>query len=354
MKNQGIEVNDMGSKLGLNGIDNGYIKFTNVEVPVDNLLNRYGGFKENGEYHSDIKNKEVRFGKMLSALSMGRISIAIGAYAIAYKAFIIALKYNLKRRQFQFRGEKDEKLIIEYQTQLERFAIIYSTLYHLRLGILDLVETYKKEGFSKNVHAISSLLKVYSSWNAVKITALCREMCGGHGYLWKNQIGLLMNDVNIYQTFEGDNTVLIQQGTKWIIDEFRSKNYLNFVKLLNNCGTMKKIENRLYLNIANLIFKLMDKKNIEKRWLSNLRQIVDIGVEYTELYLLSLNPNKSSIIFDAYANYVIDKESSSAMLKLMLERNILSDVVKDWDISYRKLTDYIPITKYPEYFKSSL
>ena len=68
----------------------------------------------------------------------------------------------------------------------------------------------------------------------------------------------------------------------------------------------------------------------------------------------SLNPNKSSIVFNTYANYVYDKQSPSELLKLMLERNILSDVVKDWDISYRKLTDYIPITRYPDYYQSSL
>ena len=39
---EGIEVEDCGYKVGLNGVDNGRIWFDNVEVPVDNLLNRYG------------------------------------------------------------------------------------------------------------------------------------------------------------------------------------------------------------------------------------------------------------------------------------------------------------------------
>jgi hypothetical protein len=37
----GVEIHDCGYKVGLNGIDNGAIRFTNVRVPRDNLLDRF-------------------------------------------------------------------------------------------------------------------------------------------------------------------------------------------------------------------------------------------------------------------------------------------------------------------------
>jgi acyl-CoA oxidase len=158
MKLKGIECVDMGSKIGLNGVDNGFLRFNNVEVPLDNLLDKYGGFNEKGEYITLIKNKDIRFSKMLSALSVGRISIAIGSYAISYKAFIIALKYNLKRKQFKIKGEQEEKRIFEYSSQISKFINIFSCLYHMRLGIFNLINMYKENGVNKDLHSIGKYL----------------------------------------------------------------------------------------------------------------------------------------------------------------------------------------------------
>ncbi len=351
--NKGISIEDMGPKLGLNGIDNGYIKFDNVEVPIENLLNKYGGFNEKGDYTSTIKNKDIRFGLMLSALSMGRISIAMGSYAIAYKAFIIALKYNLNRRQFLFKGNNDEKRIIEYQSQLNKFSIIYSTLHYIRLGILDLVDLYKKEGFSKKVHAISSLLKVYSSWMAIKITGWCREMCGGHGYLWENQLGLLMNDVNIYQTFEGDNSVLIQQGVKWLLDEFGKNKFVGLMRYIKSYsiigGKIERIENRFNMDLGELAFKLRGR-NKEQLWLNNLNQIIRIGIDYTKLYLLYLSTEEDKLIREIYSDYVYKGEISIDILNIIIKYKQLEKVIEKWNKNMNEVTDFIPLTNYPKYF----
>ena len=36
----GVEVGDIGTKLGYNSMDNGYLLFTNVRIPRENLLSR--------------------------------------------------------------------------------------------------------------------------------------------------------------------------------------------------------------------------------------------------------------------------------------------------------------------------
>jgi hypothetical protein len=37
----GVTVEDMGHKMGLNGVDNAKLTFDNVRVPRENLLNKY-------------------------------------------------------------------------------------------------------------------------------------------------------------------------------------------------------------------------------------------------------------------------------------------------------------------------
>lgn len=43
-------------------------------------------------------------------------------------------------------------------------------------------------------------------------------MLGGHGYSAYSKLGTLYNDHDVNNTWEGDNNVLIQQATKYILD----------------------------------------------------------------------------------------------------------------------------------------
>ncbi|KAE8722351.1 Acyl-coenzyme A oxidase, peroxisomal [Hibiscus syriacus] len=50
----GIEINDCGHKIGLNGVDNGALRFCSVRIPRDNLLNRFGDVTRDGKYTSSL------------------------------------------------------------------------------------------------------------------------------------------------------------------------------------------------------------------------------------------------------------------------------------------------------------
>ena len=52
----GIRLEDCGAKLGLNGVDNGRIWFDDVQVPRENLLDRYAQVAPDGTYFSSIEN----------------------------------------------------------------------------------------------------------------------------------------------------------------------------------------------------------------------------------------------------------------------------------------------------------
>lgn len=70
----------------------------------------------------------------------------------------------------------------------------------------------------EETHAISSVMKAQSSWHAAKTIQECREILGGHGYSSYNRLGALYRDNDINATWEGDNTVLQQQTSKFLLD----------------------------------------------------------------------------------------------------------------------------------------
>ena len=60
-----------------------------------------------------------------------------------------------------------------------------------------------------------------ATWHATDTIQECREACGGKGYLSENRFGALKGDSDIFTTFEGDNTVLLQLVAKGLLTEFK-------------------------------------------------------------------------------------------------------------------------------------
>ena len=51
------------------------------------------------------------------------------------------------------------------------------------------------------------------TWHNMKTLQECREACGGKGLKTENRIGHLKGEYDVQSTFEGDNNVLMQQGS---------------------------------------------------------------------------------------------------------------------------------------------
>lgn len=96
----GITLGDCGRKLGLDGIDNGFIIFDNVRIPKENFLDRLSKVSSDGVFSSPIKSAEVRFGLSLGGLSTGRIICSKGMYFHLCRSVAIALRYGVMRSQF--------------------------------------------------------------------------------------------------------------------------------------------------------------------------------------------------------------------------------------------------------------
>jgi len=82
----GVTVEDMGYKMGLNGVDNAKLSFDNVRIPRENLLNRY----------SDVLRKES-LSPSLEAVGKGSSQL-LTSYYLAESVSPLCLWAGRRRR----------------------------------------------------------------------------------------------------------------------------------------------------------------------------------------------------------------------------------------------------------------
>ncbi|TDE00613.1 acyl-CoA dehydrogenase [Flavobacterium sandaracinum] len=219
---EGITIGDCGLKMGLNGVDNGTIRFDNVVIPKENMLDRFASINEKGEFESPIPSDNRRFFTMLGTLVGGRIGIPRSALAAAKSGLTIAIKYSDQRKQFGPEGGS-EVPILNYRIHQRRLLPLLAKTYATHFALQYVTKRFiaKNESEMQEIESLAAGMKAYSTWNTTAVLQECREACGGKAYLSENRIDALKNDTEIYTTFEGDNTVLMQLVAKNRLSEFR-------------------------------------------------------------------------------------------------------------------------------------
>jgi acyl-CoA oxidase len=230
----GVLIEDDGPKAGLLGVDNGRLSFDHVTVPRDMLLDRYGQVAEDGTYTSSIENETRRFFTMLGTLVRGRVSVGGSAGSATKLALDIATRYGEVRRQFAAPGEEREIVINDYLVHQRKLLPALATTYALHFAQGELVETMHDVQTAVHVHgqeideqaqreleSRAAGLKVAQTGHATATIQMCREACGGAGYLQENRLPHLKADTDVFTTFEGDNTVLLQLVAKGLLTGYR-------------------------------------------------------------------------------------------------------------------------------------
>ena len=233
----GVGVEDCGDKLGLNGIDNGRLWFDQVRIPRQNLLDRFAQVDADGTYRSPIASPTKRFFVMLGTLVGGRVSVALAGLSTSKSALAIAVRYGARRRQFGPEGAA-ETVLLDYRTHQRRLMPRLATTYALDFALSHLAAKYVASSADdrREVESLAAGLKAYSTWHATDTIQTCREACGGQGYLAVNRLAALKADSDVFTTFEGDNTVLLQLQAKSLLTgyarQFGEMNVFGLAKYL--------------------------------------------------------------------------------------------------------------------------
>jgi acyl-CoA oxidase len=250
----GVRIEDDGRKMGLNGVDNGRIWFDGVRVPREALLNRFADVSPEGVYESSIENPNRRFFTMLGTLVQGRVCVGGAGINASKVALAIAIKYAVRRRQFEATSDTEEELLLDYGLHQRRLLPLVARTYALHFA-QDVVRTQLHEVFSgirDEEHARRELegraagTKALGTWHATRTIQECREACGGAGYVAVNRFAALKADSDIFTTFEGDNHVLLQLVAKGLLtdyaSEFEDLDQLGMVRFVTNLAVETVIE----------------------------------------------------------------------------------------------------------------
>jgi acyl-CoA oxidase len=144
-------------------------------------------------------------------------------------ALAIAVEYGERRRQFARPGGDAEVTVLDYLAHQRRLLPALCTSYALHFAQGELVSDLHDvqtggttdDGRQRELESRAAGMKAISTWHATATIQACREACGGAGYLSANRLVQLKADSDVFATFEGDNTVLMQLVARAMLTSYR-------------------------------------------------------------------------------------------------------------------------------------
>jgi alkylation response protein AidB-like acyl-CoA dehydrogenase len=191
----GIEVSDLGLKMGIHLSPTGELAFKDVRVPAESLLGEEGrGFYQ-----------------VLQFFEESRVEVAAQAVGIAQGAFDRALKYVKKREQFGMKiaaMQITQHKLADMATKIELARLItHKAAWNLDRG--------KPEAM------ISCMAKAFAARTAVEVADEAVQLLGGYGYMADFEVERFFRDAKITEIYEGTREIQKNAIAKAVIGRLR-------------------------------------------------------------------------------------------------------------------------------------
>ena len=178
---EGLTRGHKENTMGIRASSTCSLFFTNVRVPVENLLGQEGqGFKV-----------------ALATLDGGRIGIAAQALGIAQAALDAATKYSQERKTFG-------RPIAELQAIQWMLADSVTEVEASRL--LTYRAAYKKDS-GERYSMEAAMAKLFASRTAVRVADRAVQVHGGYGYVKEYAVERFYRDAKITELYEGTSEI---------------------------------------------------------------------------------------------------------------------------------------------------
>jgi len=181
---EGVEIFSRNrSKCGIRGTWQARIKFTDVHVPIENLV-----FEEG-------KGIVVA----LTCLNWGRCTLAAGMVGAGAKAYEQSIKWAQYRYQFD-RPIGEFELMKERLARMGAFRYAMDAMLYVTTGMVDRED--------EDIMLETAICKVFCSEYGFRCTNEAMQVMGGEGYMTENEVERLWRDSRINPIVEGANEVM--------------------------------------------------------------------------------------------------------------------------------------------------
>jgi len=259
----GVTIDDMGSKMGQNGVDNARIMFKNVKVGksmlLDNItkLNQLSPNTFQMVSTKDVTTKRQRFLAASNRLLSGRICLSCLALSESKMCLLTLQRFSQMRLSNGKKGLSDTP-ITEYQLYQNQITPLMVKTFVYNVGLIYIRNIYgdyivnaaknstnplyQDSRYFNQIVRLCCSIKPLLAWHTNQVGNICRERSGGQGYLSINRIEQTVSLGHATITAEGDSAVLMQKVSKEYVDDYSKNRLFDNVLPKFNCTGNSSID----------------------------------------------------------------------------------------------------------------
>uniref|UniRef100_A0A2S2PYQ1 Putative peroxisomal acyl-coenzyme A oxidase 1 n=1 Tax=Sipha flava TaxID=143950 RepID=A0A2S2PYQ1_9HEMI len=304
----GIKIGEIGSKMGMNSANNGYLAFDNVRLPRMHMLMKNSKVHKDGTYEKSPHEKLTYGTMILVRVLIVRTLVTTNLM----KSATIAVRYSAVRRQSELKLGEREPQILDYQTQQYKlFPVIAICLAYKFAAkwLWDkylLVKTQLEQGDLNQLpelHAMACCLKAVGSTDAAIGVTTCRLACGGHGYMNCSNLPNIYALITATETYEGENTVLLLQTARLLMKSYQvvlsgNGSVSTTLSYLKNYNNLKRLNWITTLECMSDAFFQVAGSKIEDCYFT-IKRLVDSGFSQEDAWnQTSIKLTQASEVFN--------------------------------------------------------
>lgn len=335
----GVEIGDIGPKMGYGAKENGFLKFDHYRIPLDNMPSRFMEVTSKGEVLQKGNPKIV-----YSAMMKSRTALLNASSYNLGKGVAIAIRYSFLRRQFK-NDRKEEVPVIQYQLQQFKLFPLLAKSFAMQCAFRKINEVIavcntqiSQNNFQglQETHVILSGTKAFFTWWCSNGLYVCMQCCGGHGYSQFSGIPSLIQSFAPNTILEGENTMLTLQVGRYLLKCYKHVMEGKPEKVQGSCGYLKQADALTGFNTkydANLLEKGGMKQLWQKAVVVKLTETAELIAEQSQhMSILDVFNKKAGIhvfelaklhtilltydYFVEYATEIKDAPTKTAFLNL--------------------------------------